>query len=81
MVRAFHNILSPKNTICRDLGKGLRPVVFIDWDVAAPGRRVHDVAVICWQHLDRGLGSMTSTAPWTASACCATPTASPIAVS
>ena len=51
-----HNDLSPKNTIYRDLGAGLRPVAFIDWDLAAPGRRVHDVAFMCWQYLDLGPG-------------------------
>jgi len=39
-----HNDLSPKNTVYRDLGTGLQPVAFIDWDLATPGRRVHDVA-------------------------------------
>src|SRR5215475_8249763 len=32
-----HNDLSPKNTIYRDLGHGLRPIAFVDWDLAAPG--------------------------------------------
>jgi len=49
-----HNDLSPKNTVYRDLGAGLRPVAFIDWDLAAPGVRVHDVAHVCWQYLDLG---------------------------
>jgi hypothetical protein len=49
-----HNDLSPKNTVYRDLGPGLRPVAFIDWDIAAPGARVHDVAHVCWQYV--GLG-------------------------
>jgi hypothetical protein len=49
-----HNDLSPRNTIYRDSGTGLRPVAFIDWDLAAPGRRIHDVAHVCWQYL--GLG-------------------------
>ena len=49
-----HNDLSPKNTVYRDLGSGLRPVAFIDWDLAAPGRRVHDVAHACWQYLRLG---------------------------
>lgn len=40
-----HNDLSPKNTVYRD---GV-PVAFIDWDIAAPGRRIHDVAHLCWQ--------------------------------
>jgi aminoglycoside phosphotransferase (APT) family kinase protein len=45
-----HNDLSPKNTVYRDLGRGLRPVAFLDWDLAAPGRRLHDVAHLCWQY-------------------------------
>lgn len=49
-----HNDLSPKNTVYRDLGQGLRPVAFIDWDIAAPGARLHDVAHVCWQYV--GLG-------------------------
>ncbi|HEV3399193.1 MAG TPA: phosphotransferase, partial [Actinomycetes bacterium] len=32
-----HNDLSPRNTVYRDTGQGLRPVAFIDWDIAAPG--------------------------------------------
>ncbi|MER5184993.1 phosphotransferase [Streptomyces sp. NPDC002896] len=49
-----HNDLSPKNTIYRPMGGALRPVGFIDWDLAAPGDRIHDVAHVCWQYL--GLG-------------------------
>lgn len=49
-----HNDLSPKNTVYRDDGDGYRPVAFIDWDIAAPGRRIHDVAHTCWQYI--GLG-------------------------
>jgi phosphotransferase family enzyme len=49
-----HNDLSPKNTVYRDVGRGLRPVAFIDWDLAAPGARVHDVAHVCWQYVDLG---------------------------
>ncbi|WP_205863256.1 phosphotransferase [Planosporangium thailandense] len=49
-----HNDLSPKNTVYRDLGAGLRPVALIDWDVAAPGDRVQDVAHVCWQYLNLG---------------------------
>ncbi|SFR15299.1 Phosphotransferase enzyme family protein [Lentzea waywayandensis] len=45
-----HNDLSPKNTVYRDRS----PVAFVDWDLAAPGARVHDVAHMCWQYL--GLG-------------------------
>jgi hypothetical protein len=51
-----HNDLSPKNTVYRDDGTGLTPVAFIDWDIAAPGRRIHDVAHTCWQYLDLGPG-------------------------
>lgn len=49
-----HNDLSPKNTVYRDLGAGLRPAAFIDWDIAAPGLRIHDIAHVCWQY--PGLG-------------------------
>lgn len=52
-----HNDLSPKNTIYRDTPAGLRPVAIIDWDIAAPGRRIHDVAHVCWQFLDLGHGT------------------------
>ncbi|MGW1807136.1 phosphotransferase [Streptomyces sp. NPDC002078] len=49
-----HNDLSPKNTVYRLVSGSLRPVAFIDWDLAAPGARIHDVAHFCWQYL--GLG-------------------------
>jgi Ser/Thr protein kinase RdoA (MazF antagonist) len=49
-----HNDLAPRNTVYRDLGNGLRPVAFIDWDNAAPGERIHDLAHVCWQYV--GLG-------------------------
>ncbi|MFF4253567.1 phosphotransferase [Streptomyces sp. NPDC001663] len=49
-----HNDLSPKNTVYQLSGGGLRPVAFIDWDLAAPGARIHDVAHVCWQYLDLG---------------------------
>lgn len=45
-----HNDLWPGNIVYRDLGEGLRPVAFIDWDLAAPGERIHDVARLCWQY-------------------------------
>ncbi len=45
-----HNDLSPKNTVY----DGARPIAFIDWDIAAPGRRIEDVAHACWQYV--GLG-------------------------
>lgn len=49
-----HNDLSPKNTVYRDGGAGFEPVAFIDWDIAAPGDRIHDIAQVCWQYLDLG---------------------------
>jgi hypothetical protein len=50
-----HNDLSPKNTVYRNGGEGpLLPVAFLDWDIAAPGARIHDVAHMCWQYLDLG---------------------------
>lgn len=45
-----HNDLSPRNTIYQDG----TPVAFVDWDLAAPGARVHDVAHACWQFADLG---------------------------
>jgi hypothetical protein len=51
-----HNDLSPRNTVYRDDGNGLRPVAFIDWDLAAPGKRIHDVAHMCWQYPGLGRG-------------------------
>ena len=65
-----HNDLAPNNTVYRGsgagawgagawgaYGAGLRPVAFIDWDLAAPGRRIHDVAHVCWQYLGLGPGA------------------------
>jgi hypothetical protein len=49
-----HNDLSPRNTVYRDTGHGLRPAAFIDWDLAAPGDRLHDLAHTCWQYLPLG---------------------------
>ncbi|MEV0173691.1 phosphotransferase [Streptomyces sp. NPDC050803] len=51
-----HNDLAPKNTVYAVDGKQWRPTAFIDWDLAAPGERVHDVAHVCWQYLDLGPG-------------------------
>ena len=45
-----HNDLSPKNTVYRDRAGVLRPLAFIDWDIAAPGQRIHDIAHVCWQY-------------------------------
>jgi hypothetical protein len=53
-----HNDLSPRNTVYRDTGHRLRPVAFLDWDLAAPGARLHDLAHVCWQFL--GLGPATT---------------------
>jgi hypothetical protein len=47
-----HNDLSPKNTVYAD--RGSRPIAFVDWDIAAPGSRIHDVAHVCWQYVDLG---------------------------
>jgi len=52
-----HNDLTPNNTVYSCGGVGLRPVAFIDWDLAAPGRRIHDVAHVCWQYLGLGPGA------------------------
>ncbi len=41
---------APRNTIYKDG----RPIAFIDWDLARPGRRVRDVAQAVWQWLDLG---------------------------
>lgn len=49
-----HNDLSPKNTVYRHVDARYEPVAFIDWDIAGPGRRIHDVAHMCWQYV--GLG-------------------------
>ncbi|OIJ63975.1 phosphotransferase [Streptomyces mangrovisoli] len=49
-----HNDLSPRNTVYRPAGGLLRPAAFIDWDLAAPGARIHDVAHVCWQYLRLG---------------------------
>ncbi|MEV4759336.1 hypothetical protein AB0J86_30160 [Micromonospora sp. NPDC049559] len=42
------------DTVYRDVGGQRLPVAFIDWDMAAPGERIHDVAHVCWQYV--GLG-------------------------
>lgn len=48
-----HNDLAPKNTV---YDGAWHPLAFVDWDLAAPGERVHDVAHVCWQYLDLGPG-------------------------
>ncbi|WP_405522359.1 phosphotransferase [Streptomyces canus] len=49
-----HNDLAPKNTVYAVADGVWRPSAFIDWDLAAPGARIHDVAHVCWQYLDLG---------------------------
>lgn len=45
-----HNDLASHNTVYRDSGDGsYLPVAFIDWDLAGPGSRIHDVAYVSWQ--------------------------------
>jgi hypothetical protein len=44
-----HNDLSLRNTVYRELGDRWLPVAFLDWDLAAPGLRIDDVAHLCWQ--------------------------------
>ncbi|MGR3874717.1 phosphotransferase [Streptomyces graminifolii] len=46
-----HNDLAPKNTV---YDSAWHPLAFVDWDLAAPGERIHDVAHVCWQYLDLG---------------------------
>ncbi len=48
-----HNDLSPRNTV---YDGNLMPIAFIDWDLAAPGARIHDVAHVCWQYVALGPG-------------------------
>jgi hypothetical protein len=49
-----HNDLSPKNTVYRSPAGIMLPVAFIDWDIAEPGSRIHDIAMVCWKYLDLG---------------------------
>ena len=51
-----HNDLAPKNTVYAVTGDDWRPLALVDWDLAAPGERIHDVAHVCWQYLDLGPG-------------------------
>lgn len=51
---ACHNDLAPRTTVYREEAAGLRPYALVGWDLAGPGRRVHDVALVCWQFLDLG---------------------------
>lgn len=49
-----HHDLDPRNTVYQEQGGQLTPTALIDWDLAAPGRRVQDVARILWQFLPLG---------------------------
>lgn len=49
-----HRDLSPKNTVYRDSDAGPLPVAFLDWDLAAPGRRIEDVAFAGWHWAELG---------------------------
>ncbi|MEP6853009.1 MAG: phosphotransferase [bacterium] len=51
-----HNDLSPSNTVYAGSTDGARPIAFIDWDAAAPGPRLDDVAHLAWQWLELGPG-------------------------
>lgn len=45
-----HNNLAPRHTISqRDL-----PYAFVDWEHAAPGLRVQDIAHVCWKFVPMG---------------------------
>ncbi|MFD8572681.1 phosphotransferase [Streptomyces sp. NPDC059639] len=46
-----HHDLDPRNTLYSGTWT---PTAFVDWDLAAPGRRIEDVAHVCWQYLDLG---------------------------
>ncbi|MQY10056.1 hypothetical protein SRB5_01600 [Streptomyces sp. RB5] len=49
-----HNDLTYRNTVYHDRSGQLLPTALIDWDLAAPGRRIHDIAHLCWQFLHLG---------------------------
>jgi aminoglycoside phosphotransferase (APT) family kinase protein len=49
-----HHDLAPNNTVYETAPDGLRPYAFVDWDRAGPGRRIEDVAHVCWMWLDLG---------------------------
>ena len=51
-----HHDLDPRNTVYRERGARLTPVALVDWDLAAPGRRVQDVARVAWQFLPLAAG-------------------------
>lgn len=49
-----HNDLAPRNCVYRWAQEPREPFAFIDWDNAAPGRRIVDVAHVCWQFVVLG---------------------------
>jgi len=51
-----HHDLAPNNTVYREPDAGGEPYAFIDWDLAGPGRRIEDVAHVCWTWLELGPG-------------------------
>lgn len=44
----IHDDLQPRNIVIRDR----RPVGLIDWEQARPGRRIDDVAKLCWSFIE-----------------------------
>ncbi|EGX55136.1 putative trifolitoxin immunity protein [Streptomyces zinciresistens K42] len=56
-----HNALAPGNTVYTVEDGDWWPIAFIDWDLAAPGDRVHDLAHVCWRYL--GLGPAITDVP------------------
>ena len=54
-----HNDLSPKNTVYS--ADGTEAIAFIDWDIAAPGLRIHDLAFSCWQYATPGTPTHVAT--------------------
>jgi aminoglycoside phosphotransferase (APT) family kinase protein len=49
----IHDDLQPRNVVVRDRV----PVGLIDWEQARPGRRVEDVAKLCWSMIEPTLES------------------------
>ncbi len=49
----IHDDLQPRNVVVRDG----RPVGLIDWEQARPGRRIEDVANLCWSFVEPVPGS------------------------
>ena len=49
----IHDDIQPRNAVVQ----GRRPVGLIDWEQARPGRRVDDVANLCWSFIEPTAGS------------------------